>query len=212
MFASDRDLLVYEPRLFDEVAFASQTVFVSGEGEVTGGGLVLTVRGAAFDALGVGAGWVAVVGGVAVEVIERQDAETLLVSRLRASAAGAGLPLVEGTGLSVRIATFRPQIGVVHQQVITALGLDGAGGAAPDESGVVNPGALVRVEALGALHLVFGGAAALVGSDSILWQKAQSYLARFGAERPRAAAVVDVDGDGVGDVIRRMNVMQFVRR
>lgn len=212
MFASDRDLLVYEPRLFDEVAFASQTVASWSSGEIASDGLTLALAGVDLAALGVDAGWVVVIDGVAAEVLGRVDATTLTVSRVRASAGDAPMPLVAGKGLSVRIATFRPQIGVVHEQVLASLGVGSAAGGALDESSIVNAAALKRVESFGALYLVFSGAAALVGYDSVLWQKAQMYLARYGSERVRVSALVDTDGDGVADATRRMNVMQLVRR
>jgi len=212
MFASDRDLLVYEPRLFDEVAFASQTVLTATDGGIALDGVTLTVSGADFAALGVDAGWVVVVDGVAAEVIERVSATVLTISRLRASVGDAAMPLVAGTGLSVRVGSFRPQIGVVHEQVLCSLGIGSTLGEMLDESSIVNAAALKRVECFGALYLVFSGAAALVGYDAVLWQKAQMYLARYGSERVRVSALVDTDGDGVADATRRMNVMQFVRR
>lgn len=211
MFASDRDLLVLEPRLFEEVSFASQTV-LTGQGDIESDGTTLTARGMDFAGAGVDAGWVVVVDGVAAEVVARVGTGALTISRPRASSGDAPLPLVPGSGLSVRVMTFRPQLGVVHEQALTALGLGAGSGSGLEASSVLNPAALTRVEALGALHLVFSGAAALVGYDSVLWQKAQMYLSRYAAERHRVSAIVDLDGDGVGDATRRMNVMQFVRR
>ena len=212
MFASDRDLLVYEPRLFDEVAFASQTVLTAAGGEIASDGVTLTVASADFAALGVDAGWVVVVEGVAAEVLERVSATVLTISRVRGSVGDAAMPLVAGTGLDVRVGSFRPQIGVVHEQVLRALGIGTVAGGSLDETSVLNTAALKRVECFGALHLVFSGAAALVGYDALLWQKAQMYLGRFGSERFGVSALVDTDGDGVADATRRMNVMQFVRR
>lgn len=212
MFASDRDLLVYEPRLFEEVAFASQTVLASGACEIASDGVTLEVASVDLAALGVDAGWVAVVDGVAVEVIARESATTLTISRLRASVGDAPMPLVAGKGLGIRIATFRPQIAVVHDQVLVSLGVGASAGMGLEASSILNAGALKRVESFGALYLVFSGAAALVGYDSVLWQKAQMYLARYGSERVRVSALVDTDGDGVADATRRMNVMQLVRR
>lgn len=212
MFASDRDLLVYEPRLFEEVAFASQTVIASAMGEVALGGVTLEVPMVDFASLGVDAGWVVLVDGVAAEVVSRQSATMLTISRLRASVGDALMPLVPGKGLGVRVGTFRPQIGVVHEQVLASLGVGASSGTGLEASSIVNAAALKRVEAFGALYLVFSGAAALVGYDSVLWQKAQMYLARYGSERVRVSALVDTDGDGVADATRRMNVMQLVRR
>ncbi len=216
MFASDRDLLVLEPRLFHDVGWSAQTLVNSASaGSINAAGTTLTVTGVDFVALGVEAGFVALVAGSPFEVLARLSATQLSVSRPRAHPDDAPIPGVAGSGLAVLVQSFRPQVGIVHGQVLRALGLaqgDEPGDASrPTEAQVTNPQDLALVEALGALHLVFASAAALVSDNSLQWVKAQMYRQRFAEERARVAAEIDLNNDGAPDAVRRMSVLQMVR-
>jgi hypothetical protein len=218
VFITDRDLLVLEPNLFRDVGWAGQRL-LSATGSVSG--TTLTVPGADFVALGVDAGHVAVLGAnyEAVEVVQRLSATSLQVSRPRADAAGAAIAPSAGTGLAVVIGTFRPQIAIVHRQVLRMLGLGEAGSALGgeaglDESAVTNPGELALLEAAGTLHLVLGSAGAVGavgGAGGAMARRAEHYREVFAAERGRTAARVDTNGDGVAEVTRYLNVVQLGR-
>ncbi|MFG0260544.1 MAG: hypothetical protein ACF8LK_09360 [Phycisphaerales bacterium JB041] len=155
-----------------------------------------------------------VAGGVVYEVVERTGADTLTISRMRATAGGALLTPSPVNGVSVEVPTFRPQLAMVHAQVLRMLGIEPDGTAGPgvlSESSVTNPGAMALLESLGALHLVFAAASALASDDSPASVKAGFYRERVAAERGRVAARVDTDGDGVADATRRPSVVQLVR-
>lgn len=211
MFASDRDLLVLEPNLFRDVGWVGQRL-ARGTGAI--GGTTLTISGAdvALDAARVGPGMVAVVNGVAYEVLARLSASALTISRPRLSAGDPAQPPTPVAGVEAMIVTFGPQIGLVHQQLLRMLGIEPADAAArPGEADITNAAALTRLEALGALHLVYAAASGAGGPDSAAAQRAAMYRARFADERERAAARIDTDGDGAPDATRRFNVVQFVR-
>lgn len=212
MFATDRDLLMFEPRLFFDVSWASQKLVDSASGgSINSAGDTLTLSGGTFDSLGIGEGFVVIAGATPLEVVERLSATQVRISRLRASAGDALIPAASGSGLKVVIHTFRPQIAIVHRQVMRMLGIEPGGGSSPRESDITNPSSLVPAEALGALHLIFSSAAALVGGDSTLWVKARMYEERFRRERRRVVAEIDLDGDGRADTIRRASAAQFMR-
>ncbi len=212
MFANDRDLLSLEPGIFRDVLWLGQRL-VRGVGSVSGTTLTMTTQDQGFDDAGVGAGNVVVVDGVALEVVSRESASELTVSRLRDSIVGAPVGAGSISEKVVEVSTFGPQISIVHAQVLRMLGLraTGEGGDGAGEGDVTNPSQLALVEALGAVHLVYAGAAAAGGSAGDLAHKAALYRERFGGERQRAAAMIDLDGDGEADATRRMNVIQFVR-
>jgi len=81
------------------------------------------------------------------------------------------------------------------------------------EAAILNPGAFVRLECLGALHLIYTAAAAPGdgGWAHSLWTRAQYYRELFSQERRHLAARLDLDGDGAADATRPLNVVQFVR-
>lgn len=214
MFASDRDLLAYEPRLFNEVSWAGQRVLESASGgTIDSSGLTLTVTGAKFLDWGVDTGWVVLAGDVPLEVSYRINQTQLSVSRPRASLDSAAIPTSAASGLSVKAASFMTQIGLAHAQVMRALGIEpGAVGVdGVGEENITNPRAVIEVEALGALHLIYAAASAMVGPGSVMWTKAQMYRERFIAARRRLAVEIDADGDGVSDQVRRVTVAFLVR-
>lgn len=213
MFATDRDLLVLEPSLVRDVGWAGQRV-VKGTGDVSGTTLTMTSQDVGFDLAEVGAGHVVTVGGVVYEVVDALSNTQLTISRMRADPAGAALPPSATTGAAVEVMSYRPQIAMVHGQVLRMLGIDPDAGeeiGVVTEASITNGPSLALLEALGALHLVFAAASALAGEGSPAAFKMGMYRDRFAAERGRAAARIDTDGDGVADATRRPSVVQLVR-
>lgn len=212
MFAADRDLLLLEPALFRDAAWTAQTL-LDTTGSISGDTLTLASGDAA--AAGISSGHVALVGGLSLEIVQRLSSTALRVSRPRADAADPVIPPPAMTTQPVVVSTFAPQLAIAHRQVLRLLGIDRDAPAPPPgaarESSIVNPGALVLVESLAALHLIFTAAAALSGPDSPAGLRALAYRERFGLERHRAAAMLDLDGDGRPDALRRMDTAFLVR-
>jgi hypothetical protein len=209
MFAADRDLLVIEPNLFRDVSFLSQRLLKT-TGSISAGVLTLTSGDAA--AVGIDAGHVVLHEETALEVTERLSSTTLAVSLLRASVDDPAIPPSDvGSGVVI-VATFAPQIALVHETILAMLGIDSTGAdGSLAEAQILNPRELMRVEALGALHLVYDAAAPLAGPDSAVWARAAMYRSRTARERWRAAARVDLDGDGLADATRRLSVAPLRR-
>ncbi len=221
-FATDRDLLILEPNLFRDVQWTAQRL-ISATATVSG--TTLTASGVDFAASGVEAGAVAIVDGVPVEVVSRTSATVLVVSRPRVGLDDAAIPPSPSTSKTLTIHTFRPQIELVHQQVLRMVGIDpfepaaqvaAGGGGALTEAAILNPRALRLVEALGTLHLIFAGASAIggigsTGPDTPIALRARFYRERFDEARRRAAVRIDTDGDGIADATRYLNLMQLAR-
>lgn len=188
-FARDRDLLALEPNLLREVRWRGQVMAEAADASLVGTSLVSASSD--FEAAGVGAGSVALVGEVAVEVIERVSATELTVSRVRASEADAPAPPVaQGSDLSLSVPTFGAQREAAHAELLGRVGLAA--------SEVVNVEEFRRVEALGALRRIFEAASP---SCEVTMQgvKRALYARRFDAARLRLVALADRDGDGEVD-------------
>ena len=215
MFASDRDLLMYEPRLFLDTVWVGQRI-VSATGVVVSG--VLVVSGAMFTSIGIEAGHVVNYKDASYEVVQVLTDTQLGLSIPRASIDDPVILAPNSASTTVRIHTFRHQLLIVHEQILRMIGIEpeiepGSGEMVVTESSIVNPGALRRLEALGALHLIYAAAsvAGPLGEGSVYADRAAMYRERFAAERERVNVLIDADGDGKADASRRPTVMHLVR-
>lgn len=219
MLASDRDLLGYEPNLFRDVAWIGQRL-VKGTCTISGTTMTMLTQDVTLEAAGVTAGAVAVVDGTAYEVIARLTATTATVSRVRGSSSEPVLPPSPATNVAVVVATMRPQIAMIERQVLRMAGLEPgvSPGTAelPTEGNIVGPERLNRLVALGALHVIYAAAAApgepgAIGVSGSPIGRAEMYRRRFAEERARVVVELDLDGDGVVDATRRLNMLQLTR-
>lgn len=231
MFITDRDLLVLEPNLFRDVGWLGQRVLDS---TCSIAGTTLTVPGAVdLAALGVTTGHVILVNGLPLEVLARPSSTTLTVSKVRADTADAAIaPGSAPGGTPAQVWTFRPQIALVHAQVLRLLGVEPAGGgfsgSAFDgqlvESQIIRGRSLWVLEALLALHQIYSAAAGLSGgagssagrspatsTPSPLAERAEMYRRRAALERTRAVAYLDTNNDGVAEIARYVGVACWTR-
>lgn len=210
MFAQDRDLLMYEPRLFLDVVWVGQRLLVT-TGDVAGG--VLTCDGLDFSAYEIGAGHVVNFDGASWEVVQLLGATQLGVSLPRASVDDPMIPPPDMSDAVTEFYTFRHQLLEVHERILRMLGIEPGSTDGVTETSIVNPDSLRRLEALGALHLIFAAASASATGSSadVFAAKAEMYLKRFRDERERVGAQIDTDGDGKADAVRRPTVSRFLR-
>ena len=211
-FATDRDLLELEPGVFRDAAWTAQRV-INGTGSIAGTTLTRGAGGVTFADARIDAGSVVLIDSAPVEVVERTGALVVTVSRLRASVDDDPIPLADDATVKIEAYTFGAAIGGVHRRVLRMLGIepDDTAEDALTEASIVNPTALTRLEALGALAAVYAAASAAGPVGTEMGERAEAYRRRFADERQRAAARIDLDGDGVADSTRRLNVIQFVR-
>jgi sugar (pentulose or hexulose) kinase len=211
MFTGDRDLLVLEPNLLRDIGWVGQRL-VSATGSVSG--TTVTVTGADLVAAGVSPGMVALYDATPIEITAVVSTTAATVSLIRAEPDGALIPPPAMGSKPVIIATFVPQIALVHSQVLRLLGIDPEGegeGGGPTEADITNARSLWLVEALGTLYTIYSAAAALAAPDSALAARAEMYRRRFAEERRLGAARIDLDGDGVADATRRLSLVQLMR-
>ncbi|MFM9959325.1 MAG: hypothetical protein ACKVZJ_14805 [Phycisphaerales bacterium] len=215
MIATDRDLLVFEPRLFNEMAAAAHRIFdASNVASFDSAGTTVTVTGGRWNDWGVGAGWVILINDAPAEVITRFSQTQLYVTKLRESPTAAVIAAGSGSGLSARISTFRPQLEAVHEAILRALGIEPTQPAGPGvitEANITNPKALLRAECLGTLAMIYSAAAVASGENNIHWAKASTYADRYAEERRRLTVNIDTNADGKADAVRRISPAWLVR-
>jgi hypothetical protein len=216
MFATDRDLLVLEPRLLREVAWVGQRVYANASVAVDAGGTGVTDGAGPFESFGIGVGSVLLLNDLVVEIVDVPGPTQATISLVRGSRDGEAIPASSlGATAKMDVDTFVPQIELVHRQVLRGLGLAPGVteiGGAPAEDRVVNVEAMADLEALGALHLIYAAATPLASEASAIAAKAAAYQERFRAARLGIGAEIDLDGDGVADATRHVGAFQLVRR
>lgn len=213
-FAQDRDLLVFEPGLMGEAGWASQRRFV-GTGTLAGTNLTITAGGSPAGA-GIGAGSVLLVGaGTVVEVLG-VSGQSLSISLIRAAPGDA--PVAPGTSgsLGVQCWSFAPQIALAHRQLLRMVGVDevpevgSAGLSAAErvtESQVTNALALVPIEALMALRLIYAALPTGLPGGERTAAKLALLGQRIELQQRAVRVLIDSDGDGEADVVRRIGVV-----
>lgn len=189
MFARDIDLIVIEPTLFRDVVWLSQTLW-RGQGTVEESELTIADKAADLAMLGVEAGHVVMLGETPAEVVKRIDGRRMLLSRPRA-AGGEAIGVGKYAG-PVRIATFVPQIDVVHRRLMRWAEIE-------DGKRLVDGGAAAHAEALGALALIHFANEPAPSARGVQYQR------RFEIECERLVLRVDLDGDGVAEQTRRVS-------
>lgn len=216
-FATDRDLLVLEPNLFRDggwVGWAGQRL---SRGTATIAGSTLTATpDVAFDSASVDAGHILTIAGASYEVTARLSGTQLTLSRVRASPADPALPPSPvPSPAEFVIQTFAPQIAMAHQQILSLAGLERAGSAAAlagakHEGQVLLDPDLVRLECLGALAIIWSGAAGLLGAGAPGLERAAWFHERFARER-QSVRVRLSSGSGLAEEIRSLSAARLSR-
>jgi len=214
-FCTDTDLLHWEPTLFQDAAFASQTL-ISGT-NATLAGTALTIPSGSFTASHVvPGGVVALTGGTSgCYPIVTVDAATQLTlstmyDGLFPVSGGAAVPSPAGsaTGLAYAVRTFWPQRQVVAELLLQASGVDPARHTA---DAVLNPDALRKPNALGAIQMIYSALAAAAAAPGVYAIRAELYERLYRRALRSARVDLDLDGDGIADVTRALNVLELQR-
>lgn len=213
-FSTDRDLLVLEPMLFNDVAFAAHKRLEVTDGVVSG--TSLTSATADFEAAQIDAGDVVLIADVACEVISRQGPGELIVSRLRGALAAAQIPPGDGAALTVIHRTFEPQAQIIHDELLRILGIDpdGAGPpGSPTEDAIVSLSVMRNLEALKTMAHIYESAIALGAEENnaVFTARAERYRNRYRLASRQSLVRLDLDGDGAADASKDMSLMELLR-
>ena len=209
-FSTDRDLLLYEPTLFNDLPWVSQQRLSVSNGEVAGTTLVSPQ--ADFEAAQVDTGSVLLVNKTPVEVLARIDTMTLTVSLPRTRTTDAAIPPGDVSSAAVVARTYAPQAELVCASLLRLLGLDADDpGQSLDADAVVSLSLMARLEVMGTLERVFSSAAALTGDNDVLLFKAAEYRRRLLEAAARCPVQIDVTGDGLPDEKRYLGVGRLTR-
>jgi hypothetical protein len=213
LLITDRDLLFIEPSLFLDATQAGTRLL--GVSDAVIAGTTLTSASAGFEAAGIDDSHVVQVlsNELALEVDGRVDAGTLHVSLPRASQDDAKIPPGDGTGLAISIVTFGRLIAQAQAWALSSLGFGAAQPTRPlNESAIVNPEPVRRMMAMRTITQAFEQASALDPDNVSLLARAVLYMRRTIEATHQVAALIDLNGDGLPDAMRRMDTINLMRR
>ena len=215
-FSQDRDLLVFEPRLFCEMAWPGQTIAAGDDGTLDGD--QFTSESADFTATGIKPGMVLTVrpatGPAALEIVEVVSGTTLTVSALRADPESETIvPRIAAEDeLSWLIASFGPQAEAIAMEMLAHFGLSPADPASRwTADDIVHPEVLRPVSAYGVLSLALAAAANRGDPQDGYWSKAMHYRANFEQFLPRIKLGLTRDGDSQPAVVRHLGAPRLRR-
>ena len=213
-FSSDRDLLAFEPQLFNDVPFAAQQRLRVSDAVVDGNNVVSPT--ADFEAAAVEAGSVVLIDRVPHEVIARVNDGTLTVSLPRVNLIDPAIPGQAQGEQELIVRTFALQAALVRDALLKLLGIAAHADEAGDEQAltedaVLSLSVMARLEAVGTLERVFSSAAAVTGDNRGLLAKATQYRKLFHQDLERATVLIDVNGDGLPEERRRLGLTRLQR-
>jgi len=214
-YATDINLLHWEPNLHAEAAWASQTLF-AGTGTLAG--TTFTVAGGSFlsaqikprHVLRITAG-----SGGSYPIVNVDSATQLTVSALYDALfddTGSAVAPVGGADLSFVVRTFSPQLRTVSDLLRQAAGIH-PGTADADRSEILNPEALRTPCAMGALQMIYNALAAAAGDDAAHYAVRADLYERLYRRTLRAVFIeLDLNNDGRADTRRQLNLLELQRR
>ena len=206
----DRDLLIREPSLFLDASSVATSVLSATDGIVSSG--TLFSSSSDFETPGIEFGHVVVVNGEALEVISRTDQNRIVVSKPRLLSTDTDIEPDTGSSLNLEVLTFARLIAEVQAWVLGAFGIDASDPVTPlDETAILNPEEVESLIALRTLARAFAAASAIAPTDSSLSQRATLYAGLAAEARRQAKAVIDLDGDGIADATRHLDVVSLSR-
>lgn len=208
-YATDTDLLYWEPNLFKDAAAVAQTL-VTGTGDLSA--TTFTLSAGSFADLPLTPQHVlALSGGIdgCFPIISVDSATTLTISTLYDnlfpdSDPPTPCPIGTAAGLTFAIRTFWPLRELTNQWLNSSAGID-------SKTTLLNPAALRVPCALGTLHLIYSALAAGVDNPAPHLARADLYKQILLQSLRRCILELDTNADGKADNLRTLSNLSFLR-
>jgi hypothetical protein len=210
-FATDIDLLHWEPNVMIDAAGAAQTM-LAGTGDLAG--TIFTISAGTLASAHVTSDHAIVLAGdvagsfpiIHINTATELELSVLYDDLYRDDAPADPCSPGAGNDLNFFIRTFWPQRQVASELLLQAARI------LPENSGqILNPDALRRPCTLGSLQLIYTAMAASADEPAPFLVRADLYQKLYERALRSARLELDLNGDGIADEIRSLNIVQ-VRR
>jgi hypothetical protein len=211
-FANDVDLLHWEPNLLRDASAVAQTL-LAGTGTLAG--TTFTISSGSLSDAHIEANHVIVLGSPingSFPIVSIENATALTLSVLFDQLfpdPGDDVQTLSpgsGSGLTFSIRTFWPQLRIISELLCQAAGLQ-----IDDAAQILNPQSLNHACALGALQMIYTALAAAAEDPTNLLARADLYQGLYRRAMRSASVQIDLNNDGVADIVRQLNVLQLQR-
>lgn len=209
-FATDIDLLLWEPTLLQEAAFASQ-ILLSGTCDLEDS--TITIASGSFASAKVDAGNVVVLSGAIAgcfPIVDVTSATELKISALYSNLSQPIEPSSVGvaTGLNYSIRTYFAQRKIVSDLLLTTAGLNAD---AYTDKVIVTP-SLNRACTLGSLQMIYNAIAATAEESHHHAIRASVYGKLYRRALRLVRLELDTNNDGETDIRKDLNISNLIRR
>ncbi len=210
MFTTDVDLLRRAPRIFLDCAGEATDVIAASDGALSG--TTLASASSDFATAEIDAGSVIIVAEEPLEVVSRQSATALTISRPRASDEADSIAPGDASEQSITIRSFARLRDQVESVTLRSLGVGEAfAGVTIEPQMILNPAGLTEYLAARSVAMAYARASSAEPTDAALTMLAQHTAREAESLRQGLMIRLDLDGDGEPDVARRLGVISLRR-
>ena len=181
-YVSDRNLLIHEPKVFEEISFVSQLII--HEASCDYDGYVLTSTSIDLDVYPICVADVVILNDKPYEIVEVISATKLRLSQVRASITDPYIKGIYCLGGKFSIATFKHQAVIVHKSLLLEYGIDEDDLRSFDTLQALETVAILAKIYTAAIHFNENG-------DLVLKDKANYYQTQYASLKERL--VLDVN-------------------
>jgi hypothetical protein len=210
-FCTDIDLLHWEPTIFKDAAFVSQTLLQT-TADVDG--TSVTINSGSLTTSHIEAGGVITLGGSidgSFPIVEVNSAIELTLSvlydKLFDDPSEPSRGAAEVAGVDAVVRTFWAQRRIVTELLLQSLGL-----GVDEMEKVLSVNTLKRAAVLGTLQMIYSALAAAAGDPTNYVVRMQLYETLYRRSLRSSRVELELDLDGEADTIRTLSVCEFIRK
>ncbi|MBI9015776.1 MAG: hypothetical protein JEZ07_00810 [Phycisphaerae bacterium] len=199
-FSKDIDLLKYEPRLFMDLAFESQKLCSSNDGNTAG--TTFTSPTANFIDSGIKSGHVIFLQTTDMainncfEIVSVNSNTELTISVLRSDSSQVAAAVPTATAINWSITTYDPQAHDAAAEILRYFDINEGQDDSFNIAQIINSNDLISLSVFNMLIYLMASIADTQPDSQMFWDKSSHYRHSFGHLKSKVKLLFDTDNDG----------------